>query len=123
MARILADESCDFRVVRALRVRGHDVIAVSELSPGATDRDVIARARTDGRLLITEDLDFGNLAFAGRPISGPGVLLVRCPESARSSLPLAIADLVDELHDDLQGSFSVWTPGRLRIRRRNTDEG
>lgn len=32
--RFLADESCDFGVVRALRAAGHDVKAVVEDSPG-----------------------------------------------------------------------------------------
>jgi Domain of unknown function (DUF5615) len=35
--RFLADESCDFRVVRALRAAGHDVTAAIELVPGAAD--------------------------------------------------------------------------------------
>jgi Domain of unknown function (DUF5615) len=42
--RFLADESCDFRVIRALRAAGHDVIAVVEVSPGADDIDVIGMA-------------------------------------------------------------------------------
>ena len=29
----LADESCDFAVVRALRGAGHDVLAVADVSP------------------------------------------------------------------------------------------
>jgi len=33
--RFLADESCDFRVVRALRAAGHDVMAIAETGPGA----------------------------------------------------------------------------------------
>ena len=33
--RLLADESCDFSVVRALRAAGHDVLAVSEVALGA----------------------------------------------------------------------------------------
>ena len=35
--RFLADESCDFAVIRALRANGHDVIAVSEVTPRAED--------------------------------------------------------------------------------------
>src|SRR6266545_5018669 len=30
--RFLADESCDFRVIRALRAAGHDVVAVAEVA-------------------------------------------------------------------------------------------
>ncbi|WP_424207345.1 DUF5615 family PIN-like protein [Sulfuricaulis sp.] len=39
--RFLADESCDFAVVRVLRGAGHDVAAVRELSRGAADDVVI----------------------------------------------------------------------------------
>jgi hypothetical protein len=35
----LADESCDFAVVRALRGAGHDVKAVCEISPDSPDKD------------------------------------------------------------------------------------
>ena len=38
--RFLADESCDFAVVRALRVAGHDVLSVMEERSGITDREV-----------------------------------------------------------------------------------
>ena len=33
----LADESCDFAIVRALRDVGHDVKEVRDISPGALD--------------------------------------------------------------------------------------
>jgi len=35
--RFLADESCDFAVVTALRTAGHDVSAVVEISPRSKD--------------------------------------------------------------------------------------
>jgi hypothetical protein len=39
--RFLADESCDFAVVTALRTAGHDVSAVGEINPGAEDPAVL----------------------------------------------------------------------------------
>ncbi len=39
--RFIADESCDFAVVRALREAGFDVTAVGDVSPGAMDNKVI----------------------------------------------------------------------------------
>ncbi|MGH8727248.1 MAG: DUF5615 family PIN-like protein [Burkholderiales bacterium] len=66
--RFLADESCDFRVVRELRDSGHDVTAILELMPGALDEAVIALALREDRVLITEDKDFGQLVYAaGNP--------------------------------------------------------
>jgi hypothetical protein len=47
--RFLADESCDFAVVRALRALGHDVAAIAEMSARATDEVVMELAiRTSG---------------------------------------------------------------------------
>jgi predicted nuclease of predicted toxin-antitoxin system len=62
--RFLADESCDFSVVRALRAANHDVVAIAEVSPRAEDDDVRERAVIDARILITEDKDFGQLVYA-----------------------------------------------------------
>ncbi len=53
--RFLADESCDFGVVRILRASGHDVLAVSEISPRLSDEDVALWARREDRVLLTED--------------------------------------------------------------------
>jgi predicted nuclease of predicted toxin-antitoxin system len=47
--RFLADESCDFRVVRALRDAGHDVAAVIEVASGAEDFSVIDIAAREQR--------------------------------------------------------------------------
>jgi len=66
--RFLADESCDFAVVRALRGRGFDVIAISETCPGAEDQRVIGLARKEGQVLLTEDKDFGR--FNSHFVSG-----------------------------------------------------
>lgn len=57
--RILADESCDFAMVRALRDAGHEVLAVADVSPRAPDPSVIDLAVNDNRILLTEDKDFG----------------------------------------------------------------
>jgi len=35
--RFLADENCDFAVVRALRDAGHDILLVAGISPRAAD--------------------------------------------------------------------------------------
>ena len=57
--RCLADESCDFGVVRALRAQGYDVLAISETTTRSVDRELIDQAYQESRILITEDKDFG----------------------------------------------------------------
>jgi predicted nuclease of predicted toxin-antitoxin system len=114
--RFLADESCDFAVVTALRRAGHNVTAVVEINPGAEDDVVLALARSEGRVLLTEDKDFGVLASAGGRDTA-GVVLIRFPAGVRSSLGQAILDIVTELGDRLTGAFVVAEPGRARLSR------
>src|SRR5687767_11049488 len=69
--RFLADESCDFAIVRALRAAGHDVLAVVDVSPRAADPNVIDLAVRDNRILLTEDKNFGQLVYSsGTPSAG-----------------------------------------------------
>ncbi len=115
-ARFLADESCDFAAVRALRDAAFDVIAVVEHSPGATDEQVIALSVKEQRVLLTEDRDFGQLVFAANRESS-GVILVRFPASARGTLGARVVDTVRREEDRLVGAFVVIQPHRTRIRR------
>ena len=114
--RFLADESCDFVVVRALRAANHDVVAVVDASPGADDDIVLALARADSRVLHTEDKDFGVLAYAGGHDTA-GVVLIRYPSGSRASLGAAVVSLVTERGDRLSGAFVVIEPGRARFSR------
>lgn len=112
----LADESCDFAVVRALRAEKHDVLAISGVHCGAEDQYVMELARREERILLTEDKDFGRLVyFAEAP--KVGVILLRFPATARGELCNAVVKLVRQHKGKLKGSFVVVEPGRIRIRR------
>jgi len=89
--RFLADESCDFALVRALRVAGHDVVAVAEIAPRMEDERVIQLAVDERRLLLTEDRDFGQLVYAVGHATG-GVIFLWFPARARTGLAEAVLD-------------------------------
>jgi predicted nuclease of predicted toxin-antitoxin system len=112
--RFLADESCDFFVVRALRAAGHDVMAVAEVAVGALDDAVLDLAVREQRVLLTEDKDFGQLVYAATR-SSSGVILMRFPVTRRASLVQAVLDLVSSRDQKLSGCFAVVQPGRIRI--------
>ena len=112
--RFLADESCDFAVVRVLRTDGHDVLAVSEFMQRSIDKEVMELALTENRILLTEDKDFGWLTFVADADSS-GVILIRFPASARATLGAAVRRLVAENGLHLQKSFTVLRPGSVRI--------
>ncbi|MCC6194450.1 MAG: DUF5615 family PIN-like protein [Burkholderiales bacterium] len=114
MLRFLADESCDFAAVRALRTEGFDVLSVAEASAGADDEVVMTQALRERRILLTEDKDFGQLVFAAAAKS-LGIVLIRFPATARSALGSRVIELVRKHEDRLIGSFVVLQPKRIRI--------
>lgn len=118
--RFLADESCHFAIVRALRAAGHDVRTVVETARGARDPAVIELARREERLLLTEDRDFGRLIFADAQPSG-GVVYLRYPAGVLPAVIQALGRLVRERGDELPGAFVVVEPGRIRLARQAGD--
>ena len=115
--RFLADESCDFSIVRALRTSGYDVLAVCEISPRAQDSDVMNLAVREEMILLTEDKDFGQLVFAhGQDMTG--MIFLRFPTLARKQISKDVVRLVKREGEELKGCFTVVQPGRIRISRK-----
>jgi len=59
--RLLANENIPGDAVTALRAAGHDVAWVRSDAPGSSDRDVLAPAMSENRILLTFDKGFGEL--------------------------------------------------------------
>jgi predicted nuclease of predicted toxin-antitoxin system len=68
---LIANEGVDRPVVERLRLDGHDVVYVAELSPSVTDEEVLQEANARGAVLLTADKDFGDLVSA-RVLCTPG---------------------------------------------------
>ncbi|MFN2291746.1 MAG: DUF5615 family PIN-like protein [Anaerolineae bacterium] len=117
--QFLADESCDFSGVRALRARGYDVLAVSEVATRSDDRELINQAYRERRILLTEDKGFGWLVYASHAGSS-GVILIRFPGNARQTLVRAVTQLIGDQGERLLRAFVVVQPGHTRISHRPT---
>jgi len=115
--KLLADESRARPVILALREAGHDVLAIAESARGAADEQVMELGVSEGRVVITEDRDFGELVYA-RGSRSAGVILVRFPNRARGGKPMAVLEAVAKLGSRLQECFAIVEPGRVRIARR-----
>ena len=114
--KFLADESCDFTVVRTLRSAGYNVVAVAESLPSTPDLEVLRFAVHEERILLTEDKDFGEWVFAHGEVMS-GVVLIRFPANIRSELGKEVSFLVAEYGPNLVRSFTILEPGRARIRK------
>jgi predicted nuclease of predicted toxin-antitoxin system len=116
--RFLVDECCDFAVVRVLRANGHDVLAVSEFKSRSVDRELMELAYEENRIVLTEDKDFGWLTFVAH-VDSPGVVLIRFPASARTTLAATVERLVNEHGPRLERAFVVVRPGSIRIKEKH----
>jgi len=83
--KFLADECCDAGLVSTLRSSGYDVTYVTEQCAGASDDEVLLKAYNEGRILLTEDKDFGELSYRLRKPSA-GIVLMR----SRNPCPLGM---------------------------------
>ena len=113
---LLADESVDRQIVERLRSEGHEVIYVAEVEQGITDDVVLSKANETGSLLLTTDKDFGELIFRRRLLNS-GVVLVRLAGLLPETKEVVVATVLRERENELRQSFSVISPGRVRIRR------
>jgi predicted nuclease of predicted toxin-antitoxin system len=112
--RILANENIPGETVVALRERGHDVLWIRAVAPGTSDRDVLARAADEDRLLLTFDKDFGELAFRSKLPASSGIILLRVTARDPSTLARVLVAAI-ESRQDWAGHFSVIEPDRIRM--------
>jgi predicted nuclease of predicted toxin-antitoxin system len=77
----LANENFPGDAVSALRDAGYDVAWVRTDGAGSPDRDVLARAVRESRILLTFGKDFGELAWRSRLPAECGIVLFRLPMS------------------------------------------
>ena len=113
--RFLADECVDAGLIARLRDGGHDVQSVAEKCRGSSDQGVLDLAIEGGRILLTEDKDFGEFAFRRlRPV--PGIVLLRIRPVRRDLKWPRLHAAIDRFGDDLSGRYTVVEENRFRAR-------
>jgi predicted nuclease of predicted toxin-antitoxin system len=112
--RWLADECVAAPLVARMRVAGQDTLYVGEITPGASDRDIMGLAEREDRLLLTEDKDFGEMVFLWRrPM--PGIVLLRIDHGTELQWR-RLESAIGRLGDMMLGRYTVIEPARFRSR-------
>lgn len=112
--RLLVDESTGKRLASLLAGAGHDVVFVGEVMPSASDEGILTRAESGGRILISDDKDFGELIVRLRK-PATGFILLRTASTDPEKRFGMLARIMQEL--DVKGKLVVVKEGRIRIRR------
>jgi predicted nuclease of predicted toxin-antitoxin system len=118
MNLLLLDMNLPPAIAARLRAEGHDAIHVRDAGYGnLPDREIFARAAEDHRIIVSCDLDFGEIAgSAAHP--GSGVILLRLKLARQAYLwdriQVAIAAAGDAMD---AGAIVLVEDARIRIRR------
>ena len=119
--KVLLDTCVWGKAKEELSRTGHDTEWAGDWDRDPGDEEILRLAHEQGRVLVTLDKDFGELAVAfGRPHSG----LVRLVGmSAREQGPMCV-DILSRYADEITaGAIVTVEPGRIRIRPAAKDEG
>ena len=116
--RFLLDENLSPSLVRLLEAAGHETVHVRDFGlTSAPDLAVLDAARSDRRVLISSDTDFGELlALSGA--SSPSVVIFRRSQgrSAAEQASLLLENLPQFEKDLDSGAIVVIETTRVRVR-------
>jgi predicted nuclease of predicted toxin-antitoxin system len=111
--KLIVDSCLSRRVARELSEAGHDVVWIGD-GPGPGDVAILSRGFREGRVVLTLDKDFGELAeLHGLPHAGIVRILNAHP---RLFVPLFLQVLDRHGPDLLAGALATADSGRMRIR-------
>lgn len=116
--RFLADMGVALGIVQWLRAEGHDTVHLREEGlQRLPNGEIFDKAATEGRILLTFDLDFGEILSlsGGRLVS---VILFRLRNTRTPHVRERLAKVLTESGRDLeQGAVVVVEESRHRVRR------
>lgn len=99
----------------SLRELGFDVLWATESGPGLSDREQARRAFIDGRIAISADYDFAELAVRGIEQFVGLVMLAPDLEMEGAATKVLAARIAKELHR-CTGSILIFDSRRVRER-------
>lgn len=113
--QLLADENIHTSIVAWLRAAGHDVVWAAESHRRESDRELLRIAREQHRIVLTSDLDFGELIYRQRLVSS-GIVLLRLHRlSVERRLELLAARWA-MIEARSPGHFVVVSQRKIRVR-------
>jgi len=115
--KFLADMGISPRVVDALRDRRHEAVHLQEQGLGKmSDGDILDKARAEGRVVLTHDLDFGELLAASGGVL-PSVIIFRLNDMRAENVKLHLFGILREQSEMLEkGVICSVSERKVRIR-------
>lgn len=117
MMNFLADMGISPRTVTWLKNQGYDAIHLNEEGlEKLPDEDILIKAKNEGRIILTVDLDFGALLAISKSTL-PSVILFRLGNQSRYVIEAKLTEILARCQNDLlEGAIISVTENTLRIR-------
>ena len=121
--RLLLDMNMPAEFAGQLQTIGHDAVhALDAGFGGRPDADIFEHAARENRIVVTFDLDFGEIAAVAR-YPGPGVILLRLRSIRRSRLWERLVVGIAQATAPLEaGAIVLVEDARIRVRRMPIEE-
>jgi predicted nuclease of predicted toxin-antitoxin system len=116
--KFLANMGISPDTVGFLRDFGYEAVHLHEEGlDRLPDPDILHKARREGYVLLTSDLDFGELlAHSGEAL--PSVVIFRLSSMRPESINLHLAEVIERFGTDLErGVIASVTDRRIRVRQ------
>ena len=116
--RFLADAGVSPQTVEFLKQLGHDAVHVRTLGLQRTvDLELVERARADSSVVLTFDLDFGEILALGI-LDKPSVIIFRLADERADSVNQSLSTVLAERLAELQSGVLILVEDtRYRVRK------
>lgn len=116
--RFLADAGVSIKTVEFLSQLGHEAVHVRTLGlQRAPDQELVDRARGDSSIILTFDLDFGEILALG-VLDKPSVIICRLSDERAESVNQHLSTVLAERIADLEsGALILVEDTRYRVRK------
>ena len=121
--KLLGDVGISLSTMRILRQQGYDIVHLREEGlQRLPDREIMEKARAEGRIVLTFDLDFADLLALGVSDS-PSVVIFRLRNETSASVNPRLLEVLNERTKELEsGALIVVEDSRYRMRRLPIEE-
>lgn len=115
--KFLADMGLARSTVAFLRAQGHDAVHLREQGlQQLEDDEIIGKARAEGRVILTHDLDFGRIIAVGRA-GVPSVITFRLSDMRPAQVNRYLTEVLARFAERLEAGSLVSVSERgIRVR-------
>ncbi len=115
--RFLADMGISSTTVTWLRTEGHDVVHARELGMArAPDALIVEKAGQEGRVILTCDLDFGDIMASSGAVQ-PAIILIRLRNQTPAHVNGRLRQVLAQSHPAItNGALVTVEESRHRVR-------